>query len=184
VTQKISLEVYKSATLCTHPRQTAPCVTSCRAQGSGKGVSIVEVAERCQDPKTAGPNIRPSSPRTVEAFLRSGFDPDDLIYKPPSYFKDRTHDDELAQTAFRFFEEGRTKRVEELRAARQALVDDGWKPGDAATAAGSPAKAQKDESSEDMVERERKRLEVLRTRRAPAALRTRATPVHRPQRPG
>ena len=49
----------------------------------------------------------------------------------------------------------------------QALIDDGWKPGDAATAgAGGAGGASKGggEATEDMVERERKRLEVLRTR--------------------
>ena len=60
------------------------------AQASAKGTSIVEISERCQDPKAAGVNIRPSSPRTVEAFLRSGFDPEDLVYKPLSYFKEKT----------------------------------------------------------------------------------------------
>ena len=91
-------------------------------QSTAKGVSIVEVAERCQDAKAAPANIRPSSPRTVEAFLRSGFDPEDLIYKPPAYFKAKTNDDELAESAFQFFEEGRTKRIEELRVARQVRV--------------------------------------------------------------
>lgn len=136
-----------------------------RLQNTGKGVSILEVAERCQDAKASGANVRPSSPRTVEAFLRSGFDPDDLVYKPISYFKARTQDDELAQLAFTFFEEGRVKRIEELRMARQALIDDGWKPGDIAAApcaAGGGGKG--DANTADMVERERKRLEVLRTR--------------------
>lgn len=98
----------------------------------------------------------------MEAFLRSGFDPEDLVYKPLSYFKDKTHDDELAQVAFQFFDDGRIKRIEELRGLRQGLMDDGWKPGDVATATGIPIS--KANATEDMVERERKRLEVLRNR--------------------
>ena len=145
-------------------------------QATGKGVSIVEVAERCQDANASGANIRPSSPRTVEAFLRSGFDPDDLIFKPPAYFKTKTQDDELAELAFTFFEDGRGKRIEELRAARQELVDEGWRPGDPAAASGAGRAGGEGGATEDMVECERKRLDVLRTRCAragpcPAALR-------------
>lgn len=132
-------------------------------QASGKGISIVEISERCQDPKATGPNIRPSSPRTVEAFLRSGVDPEDLVYKPLSYFKDKTGDTELAKIAFDFFEESRIHRLDELRQTRQALIDDGWKPGDVFTAAGAHSSS-KTEGTEDLVERERKRLEVLRNR--------------------
>lgn len=134
-------------------------------QASGKGVSIIEVAERCQDPKAAGPNIRPSSPRTAEAFLRSGFDPEDLVYKPVSFFKAKTGDDETAQTAFQFYESSRTGRIDELRALRQSLIDDGWKPTDIAKPSAAAATVQ-GEGAEDLVEREQKRLEVLRNRYA------------------
>jgi hypothetical protein len=133
-------------------------------QASGKGVSIVEVAERCQDPKAAGPNIRPSSPRTAEAFLRSGFDPEDLVYKPVSYFKEKTRDDESSQVAFQFYEDGRVKRIDELRALRQSLIDDGWKPTDVTKSSVATPTAQG--GAQDLVEREQKRLEVLRNRHA------------------
>lgn len=126
---------------------------------------MAEVAERCSDAKAAGANIRPSSPRSTEAFLRSGFDPDDLVYKPLSYFKAKTNDEELAQLAFDFFEKGRQQRLEDLRTMRQSLIDDGWKPGDTIGAAGATQAGKASEgNTEDMVERERKRLEVLRTR--------------------
>lgn len=131
------------------------------SQASGKGVSIVEIAERCQDPNACGQQIRPSSPRSAEALLRSGVDPEDLVHKPLKFFKDRTGDAELGQAAFDFFEEGRLKRIEEIRALRQALVDDGWQPMYASTAV---CTAGKSSSTADMVERERKRLEVLRNR--------------------
>ena len=137
-------------------------------QRTGKGVTVAEVAERCSDAKAAGPNIRPSSPRSTEAFLRSGLDPEDLVYKPLSHFKAKTNDEELAQLAFDFFEKGRQQRLEDLRTARQSLIDDGWKPGDTIGAPGANQNGKANESNtEDMVERERKRLEVLRTRCLP-----------------
>jgi hypothetical protein len=132
-------------------------------QASGKGVSIQEMAERCQDPNARGQNIRPSTPRSAEALLRSGIDPEDLVYKPPQFFKEKTGDPELANLAFQFFEEGRAKRIEEIRALRQSLIDDGWQPSHLQSTVGKP----RDDNSSgtaDMVERERKRLEVHRNR--------------------
>ena len=116
--------------------------------------------ERCQDPKVQGQSIRPSSPRSVEAFLRSGIDPEDLVHKPVAFFKERTGDGELARLAYNFFEEGRLKRIEELRSLRQSLVDDGWQPGSARSIV---TRNTKDDSG-DMLDKERKRLEVLRNR--------------------
>jgi len=160
-------------------------LTRCRAQESGKGVSIIEIAERVQgapalsrrsaasspirtshhatptDPTAAGPVIRPSSPRTVEAFLQSGIDPEDLVYKTIEYFNKRCNGNtELAQEAFTFFESQRHKRIEELKNRRQALIDEGWKPAVGVAAAASAEVGDTD----DMVEKERKRLEVLRKR--------------------
>eukprot|EP00892_Ulva_mutabilis_P002008 jgi/Ulvmu1/11808/UM080_0019.1 len=132
-----------------------------KAKASGKGVTIIEVAERCQDPNSRGPNIRPSSPRSVEALLRSGIDPEDLVHKPLSFFKGRTGDVELAQGSYEFFEEGRQKRIEEVKTLRQTLIDDGWTAG---AAAAGPSKTSDDSGAADLVERERKRLEVLRNR--------------------
>lgn len=134
-----------------------------REQASGKGVTIIEVAERCQDPSARGPTIRPSSPRSVEALLRSGIDPEDLVHKPLSFFKGKTEDTELAQESFSFFEDGRQKRLEEVKALRQTLIDDGWT---ASMPVVGPSKTTDDNGAADLVERERKRLEVLKNRYA------------------
>ena len=93
--------------------------------------------------------------------LRSGVDPEDLVHKPLKFFKEKTGDAELGQLAFNFFEEGRLKRIEEIRAVRQTLVDDGWQPMGAKSAACTVKSCA---GTGDMVERERKRLEVLRNR--------------------
>lgn len=131
-------------------------------QASGKGVTVLEIAERCQDPHAKGPNIRPSTPRSAEAVLRSGVDPEDLVQKTPQFFLAKTGDPELGQLAYQFYEEGRQKRIEDIRALRQSLIDDGWQPMQS-TPSGKPG-GEHDTSTADMVERERKRLEVLRNR--------------------
>lgn len=125
-------------------------------------MSIIEIAERCQDPNAHGQQIRPSSPRSAEALLRSGVDPEDLVHKPLKFFKGRTGDAELGQLAFNFFEEGRLKRIEEIRTLRQSLVDDGWQPMCATSAACTASEYSI--GTANMVERECKRLEALRNR--------------------
>ena len=83
------------------------------------------------------------------------------MHKPLSFFKGKTGDLELAQGSYDFFEEGRQKRIEEVKAMRQALIDDGWT---AAMATACPSKGNDESGAADLVERERKRLEVLRNR--------------------
>lgn len=147
---------YRVHSRCTYVASPCQCV-----QASGKGVTILEVAERCQDANARGPNIRPSSPRSVEALLRSGIDPEDLVHKPLSFFKGKAGDAELAQDSYAFFEEGRQKRIEEVKSLRQTLIDDGWT---ASAPAVGQSKTNDGTGAADLVERERKRLEVLRNR--------------------
>lgn len=97
----------------------------------------------------------------MEALLRSGIDPEDLVHKPLSFFKSKAEDVELAQESFSFFEDGRQKRLEEVKALRQTLIDDGWT---ASAPAVGPSKTSDDNGAADLVERERKRLEVLKNR--------------------
>lgn len=86
-----------------------------------------------------------------------------MVYKPLEYFKKRCNGSEpLAQKAFTFFDGQRQRRIEELRARRQALIEENWKPGDVMKPPG--AKAAVVDGTDDMVERERKRLEVLKKR--------------------
>lgn len=123
---------------------------------------MLEIAERCQDAQATGSNIRPSTPRSAEAILRSGIDPEDLVHKTPQFFLLKTGDAELGSLAYQFHEECRQKRMDEIRILRQSLIEDGWQQNHLAQQ--NLHSNSNNIGASDMVEREQKRLLVLQNR--------------------
>eukprot|EP00887_Chlorella_sp_A99_P000402 scaffold13.g402.t1 len=130
-------------------------------------VTILDLADRAADPAVAG-RLYPTSPRSIDACLRLGIDPNSLAHLPLEHFLRKVGDPTLAQLEFEHHEEARKERLRQLIAERRKLEEEsglrtrGARPGTAAAATargGSPRHA-----ALDMVEREAKRLEVMRRR--------------------
>ena len=61
-------------------------------------MTIQDLVDRCGDP--GGERLLPTSPRSVEACLRLGIDPDTLAPRPLEYYLLRERNPDLAQLAF------------------------------------------------------------------------------------
>jgi hypothetical protein len=80
------------------------------AKGLRPKVTLLDVADRATDPKYAG-NLFPTSPRSVEACLRLGIDPNTLAQRPYEHYLKRERDADLAQLAFEY--EERLRQVQQ-----------------------------------------------------------------------
>ena len=132
-------------------------------------VTIQDLADRAADPAFHG-RLLPTSPRSVEACLRLGIDPASLRHIPLSAYQRWEGDAALAQLAYSAEEELRLRRLRNLLEERGRLEEEGGAVGPrgrggaaspAATLVGEAADAA---GTSAMIEREAKRLEVLRRR--------------------
>ncbi|KAK9830997.1 hypothetical protein WJX81_006970 [Elliptochloris bilobata] len=131
-------------------------------RGTRPKVTIADVCERANDPRPLG-SLEPTSPRSVEACLRLGIEPESLRYRPLDAFLLSSQASDLAELAFNFNEAVRQERLTALVEERQRVLaedDRGSTPGKAG--AGLPAGQAGD--APDMVAKEAKRLEVMKRR--------------------
>ncbi|OQS03609.1 hypothetical protein THRCLA_04071 [Thraustotheca clavata] len=75
--------------------------------------------------------VRPTTPRALEACLRTGIDPNEIVSKVIEDFLNHRHkqdnvEREAAQIRFSHFEEGRQMKIGMLRREKQKLVDAGF----------------------------------------------------------
>lgn len=138
--------------------------------GSKPKITILDMLEKVNDPNAPEMSLIPTSPRSVESCFRLGIDPLELQFHPIVFYKYTGDTDEIAKLRFEKNEQVRQERIKSLIELRKRLVDDGW-AGDvggrgalSGTAGGSPKHGSKSGASATMVEKERVRLEVLKTR--------------------
>ncbi|CAL8467586.1 g7124 [Coccomyxa elongata] len=105
-------------------------------------------------------SLEPTSPRSVEACLRLGIEPSELHYMPLEVFAHQFGDKEFAQIAYSHHERVRQGRLEALVEERKVITSTDEQANEKA---GKGAKKGEVESAE-MVEREAKRLQVLKRR--------------------
>ncbi|KAK9909851.1 hypothetical protein WJX75_008397 [Coccomyxa subellipsoidea] len=128
-------------------------------RGERAKVTIADVIDRANDPRGMG-SLEPTSPRSVEACLRLGIEPCELHFMPPDVFMEEFGDKELAQIAYSHHERIRQERLEALMTERKKISGRDEEANDKAAKGGRKGEAE----SGDMVEREAKRLEVLKRR--------------------
>ncbi|CAL5222381.1 g4737 [Coccomyxa viridis] len=134
-------------------------------RGERSKVTIADVIERanalhCTDPSGKG-SLEPTSPRSVEACLRLGVEPSELHFMPLDIFLARFRERDLADIAYNHHETVRQERL-------AALLEERKKMGEVIQQSGSrpTTKGGHKEGAEggEMVEKEAKRLEVLKRR--------------------
>lgn len=86
----------------THPPTHSPYQDEA-TKGLRPKVTLLDIADRAADPKYYG-NLCPTSPRSVEACLRLGIDPNSLAQRPLDFYLKRERDADLAKLAFDYEE--------------------------------------------------------------------------------
>lgn len=137
-----------------------------KAKADGNGgfkpkTTIQDLLERINDPNAPETSLIPSSPRSVEACFRLGIDPVELQFQPPEFFRRAGEDDDIARLRYEKNEGVRQDRVRSLTDMRKMLIDENW--GDPIGRVGAKKNDGEEESSQ-MVEEERRRLEVSKRR--------------------
>ena len=106
---------------------------------------------------------RPNSPRSLEACLTLGIDPKELIYRPVEFFASQGLAESLQKMKYEKFESIRQDRLKKLSAERAKItssdVNKTWSSPNA-----SANEFLDSLQSSDMIEREKKRLEVVQRR--------------------
>lgn len=109
-----------------------------------------------------------NSPRSLEACLRSGYDPSELLPRPRSYFKEnKTMNEDMLDIKYKQFERKRLEKIETVKQAREDIIiysekhqsnNDSYTP-----AAVNNTKGENDNVNH-MLELEQKRMEAVRRR--------------------
>lgn len=110
-------------------------------------------------------SLLPTSPKSVAACLRLGIDPSTLRYIPYERFFNKYRRHDLAKVAFEHYESSRLKKFAALEEERTAIGKEeggGFIGHDGAKKQKAGLEGKKD--SHALIEREMKRLEVLRRR--------------------
>lgn len=133
-------------------------------RGDRNKVTISDVIERANDPRSG--SLEPTSPRSVEACLRLGVEPSELRHVPMEWFLHVEHGDhELADIAYKHCETIRTERLAALVEERKHVIEEEEHGGGKKDAAGAhPGGKAAHLENADMVEKEAKRLEVMKRR--------------------
>lgn len=93
------------------------------AAGSRAKVTILDVADLSVEPGATAAACMPSSPRSVEACMRTGIDPASLLRRPLEHFLRSERSPELAQLAFQHEEGIRQERLKALVEERRRLEE-------------------------------------------------------------
>lgn len=137
-------------------------------KNSRKKVTIDDMLDNLPDgsgrPVSANAGkYRPNSPRSLEACLVLGIDPKELIYHPLEFFASQGLTMDLQKMKYEKFESLRQDRLKKLSAERAKIsatdVNKTW--GSPSTSANQILDSLQ---SSDMIEREKKRLEVVQRR--------------------
>eukprot|EP00210_Caulerpa_lentillifera_P000637 g616.t1 len=125
--------------------------------------TVGDVVERLNGIEAAGKYTEdciPTSPRSIEACLRLGIDPIDLVHKPLVVFQQHDADTDIAQFRYEQSEQLRKDLIQQLVSERQKLLDGSH----TAHQGNTITRKEHDESKTNLVEKERQRLEVLKRR--------------------
>ncbi|KAL6767986.1 FAP56 [Auxenochlorella protothecoides x Auxenochlorella symbiontica] len=143
------------------------------AHPSKPRLTLQDVADRAMDSSFRG-RLVPTSPRSIDACLRLGIDPASLRHIPLEAYAKWERDPELARLAYDSEESLRQTRVKNLLEERARLEEQGLsgqrrakgpsQPGSPGPGGGALGQGVGQDATMDMVEREAKRLEVLRRR--------------------
>ncbi|KAK9817058.1 hypothetical protein WJX72_008938 [[Myrmecia] bisecta] len=137
-------------------------------RGDRVKITIADIIDRANDPKASG-SLEPTSPRSVEACLRLGLEPAELRYRSLESFQKENQLEELAQLAFKHCETIRQERLQSLLEERKHVIEEEERNGGKNKLAGMAGgggghKHNPREVTGDMVEKEAKRLEVMKRR--------------------
>mmetsp|Transcript_16025 Transcript_16025/g.41621 ORF Transcript_16025/g.41621 Transcript_16025/m.41621 type:complete len:275 (+) Transcript_16025:157-981(+) len=136
-------------------------------------LTIADIAERSNDPTHLTvpgklKNMVPTSPRSVESCLRCGTDPYTLVHRPLDTFIKAGHHPEAAQLMFDESEAIRKEKIDRLVKERATLVEldeqGRFKPAFGAARKAAAARNGDDDRGSEMVEKEAKRLAMLKER--------------------
>ena len=117
-------------------------------------------------PESSSSRKRPNSPRSLEACLILGFDPKELMYHAPEDFAADGLSEDLQRMKYDKFESLRQDRLKKLVEVRNKLIA----RGDSSSSPWAKSKnikktdSERDLQSSEMLEREKKRLEVVQRR--------------------
>jgi len=108
-----------------------------------------------------------NSPRTLEACLRAGYDPSELLPKPKKAFKTKGLPDDLVDVKYETFERKRKDKIATVTAEREAIIsyqERTQKYGNQEQENGHTAANDKEDNVGHMLELEQKRMEAVRRR--------------------
>ncbi len=125
-------------------------------------LSTGQGGSRRQDPAYTGPLV-PTTPLSLEAFLRLGIKPGALVYRPYEHFLRRRHDPELAKLEYDHAEGVRQEKLDRLMQERQRLESEKARCDAEARGTGAGRRASGN-TDREMVQREARRLDVIRRR--------------------
>lgn len=126
-----------------------------------------EAAKKAGDKEVEDANIknmRPSSPRSLMACLRSGIDPEEVVYRPLASYE--AEHPELQQIQYDKYEKFRRELLEKLKVMRQEVIAEesgggkAGKPGGGGAIKNGGKMKSTEEEDATMIEREQKRLEA------------------------
>jgi len=104
-------------------------------------------------------NLRPSSPRSLKACLKLGIDPSEVVYRPIHSFLCKNA--ELQAIAYEKYESLRREKLNSLKETRQELVNEGAAAAGKGKLGKPGMKKGGDDEDASMIEREKKRVEML-----------------------
>lgn len=108
-----------------------------------------------------------NSPRTLEACLRAGYDPSELLPKSKKQFKERGFTEDMVDIKFNTFERKRQDKIAVVTSEREAIIayqDRHQNYGTQNTATVETGQKTSQENVDHMLEMEQKRMEALRNR--------------------
>jgi hypothetical protein len=119
-------------------------------------------------------NAAINSPRTLEACLRSGFDPKELYKRNFDYFLQREgHNEQIAKLKFKHFEKRRKEKIQAVTEERTIIIaylkqqtELQQDSGPTGPSAEEQIKAQMERETSTMMKMERDRLRKLKARQA------------------
>lgn len=132
---------------------------------SGRALTIADIQDRAMEDNPDA-SLFPTSPRSVAACLRLGIDPSALRYIPYERFFNKYRRHDLAKVAFEHYESSRSKKFAALEEERSAVgQEEGGTPMVGCDGMREPKVGLGWKTdSHGLIEREMKRLEVLRRR--------------------
>ncbi|KAJ7515958.1 hypothetical protein O6H91_22G036100 [Diphasiastrum complanatum] len=110
------------------------------------------------------PDMKLSSPRSLQACLHLGIDPSEVVFRPPDAYTERGLMKELQQLKFEHHEVQRKEKLRRLKEERSCIIKKEMEDKLAAKRAAYAAGHKKYMGDNDLLDKDRNRLEVLRRR--------------------